>query len=50
MVRKDPTQAIVMVLSALVFLGIVGVSIAHKSATTAPNSPDPIATYGDQGR
>jgi hypothetical protein len=50
MVRKDPTQAIVMVISALLFLGIVGVTIAHKSVTTAPNSPDPIATYGDKGK
>ena len=50
MVRKDPTQAIVMVISALLFSGIVGVTIAHKSVTTAPNSPDPIATYGDKGK
>jgi hypothetical protein len=47
MVRKDPTQTIVIVLSALLFLGITWVAIAHRSVTT-PSKPDPIATYGEQ--
>lgn len=49
MVRKDPTQQFVIVLSALLFLGIVGVTTAHRF-TMAPISPDPIATYGANGK
>jgi hypothetical protein len=49
MVRKDPTQTIVIVLSALLFLGIAGVAIAQHSVTT-PTKPDPIATYGEQSK
>jgi hypothetical protein len=49
MVRQDPTQQFVIVLSALLFLGIVGVTTAHRLAT-APSSPDPIATYGTNGK
>jgi hypothetical protein len=49
MVRKDPTQQFVIMLSALLFLGIVGVTTAHRFAT-APTSPDPFATYGAIGK
>ncbi|MBW4514114.1 MAG: hypothetical protein KME11_02675 [Timaviella obliquedivisa GSE-PSE-MK23-08B] len=49
MVRQDPTQQFVIVLSTLLFLGIVGVTTAHRFAT-APSSPDPIATYGTNGK
>jgi hypothetical protein len=49
MVRKDPTQQFVIVLSTLLFLGIVGVTTAHRFMMPA-TSPDPIATYGTQGR
>jgi hypothetical protein len=49
MVRKDPAQTIVIVLSALLFLGIAGVAIAQRSIT-APRHPDPIATYGEQSK
>ncbi|NJR39310.1 MAG: hypothetical protein HC781_11440 [Leptolyngbyaceae cyanobacterium CSU_1_4] len=49
MVHKDPTQQFVMVLSALLFLGIVGVTTAHRFIT-APIFPDPIATYGTKGK
>jgi hypothetical protein len=49
MVRKDPTQQFVIMLSALLFLGIVGVTTAHRFAT-APTSPDPLATYGTNGK
>jgi hypothetical protein len=45
MVRKDPTQQFAIVLSALLFLGIVGVTVANRFAM-APSSPDAIATYG----
>jgi archaellum component FlaF (FlaF/FlaG flagellin family) len=49
MVRKDPTQAIVMVLSAFLFLGIVWVAMAQRSVTV-PAKPDPLATYGTSGK
>jgi hypothetical protein len=49
MVRKDPTQTIVIVLSALLFLGIAGVAIAQRSVTV-PTKPDPLATYGTPGK
>jgi hypothetical protein len=49
MVRKDPTQQFVIVLSALLFLGIIGITTAHRFATV-PISPDPIATYGAKGK
>jgi hypothetical protein len=49
MVRNDPIQTLVIVLSAFLFLGIVGVTFAHRSVT-APMKPDPIATYGEPGK
>lgn len=48
MVRKDPTQTIVIVLSALLFLSIAGVTLMQRSGV--PMQPDPLATYGEQGK
>jgi len=49
MVRQDPTQQFVIMLSAFLFLGIAVVTTAHRF-TMAPTSPDPIATYGAIGK
>jgi hypothetical protein len=49
MVRKDPTQTIVIVLSALLFLSIAGVTLMQRSVVV-PMKPDPIKTYGEQAQ